>query len=516
MAAKFTARKSNPPTEPKPADAKPTVLTAPVVEKLPEPTSEKAPSPSAPEAPRPSGSLVGLSVGPSKDGAALILACPAGDKAQALLDAAVAVAADGATMVREIERLPGQGREARVVAYSTTEAASAALAKLRAEGADGAEAPKPAAEAPRPESQPEQPALPDSGEIHPEMVGLVGVDPACHGKEHRLYDPRAAQPADPALVESILLQRDGSSERLGVLQPVLLWCDPALGGRALVVAGRRRTVALRAANKQLPAGEKALRLPYRLLKASNLDEAALVAENELRIATTMRAKAERARDMEARGWKAPAICAAFGLKNNRETLSSWRHYLAAPKSAYDAEDAGLLTSSAVAVVGKEHARALAAPEAERPKLLANAQKLLADALKPAPLASAPVANPAPTAPATKPSASPAPTMTSEKPQPKPAKVEEPPAKPTRPAPKPAKPSSSKALKKSASKAKGNVVIEPGDLRNMAESEHMEGVDPLAAMVIRCLAARNVEDMAKAASRVRGLKALLQSVGILPE
>ena len=143
--------------------------------------------------------------------------------------------------------------------------------------------------------------------VDPFVLFLVGADRRPDGRfdgpEHPLFDERALEPPDEALVASIMA--------VGVLEPIIFRNN---GDRPEIVFGRRRTVAAREASKRLQAaGHSSLLIGAIHRRGSDaVTIESSVAENEIRRGDTPLLRARKAQRMIARGMDEGTIARAFG------------------------------------------------------------------------------------------------------------------------------------------------------------------------------------------------------------
>lgn len=144
--------------------------------------------------------------------------------------------------------------------------------------------------------------------VDPTRLVLVGRDErddgAIDGAEHPLYQERAQGVADEALVRSIM--------RVGVIEPIIFRNN---AGEPEVVAGRRRVIAAREANRRLDeAGQPAVLVPA-IHRASDDKTAAevVVAENEIRKDLDPLTRARQAQRWISRGYEVREIAPWFGV-----------------------------------------------------------------------------------------------------------------------------------------------------------------------------------------------------------
>lgn len=160
-------------------------------------------------------------------------------------------------------------------------------------------------------------------------------------KDGALYDERAQAEPDEAMVRNVMA--------LGVLEPVLVRKD---GACVVVIAGRRRTLAAREANRRLKAqGAEPLRLPVMVKRGSD-GEAALmmVAENEHRADDAPLAKARKAERLARLGRSDDEIACAFGVSVS--ALKGWQRLLECCDAVQKAVEQGKIAASAAVALSK--------------------------------------------------------------------------------------------------------------------------------------------------------------------
>jgi ParB family chromosome partitioning protein len=153
----------------------------------------------------------------------------------------------------------------------------------------------------------------DAFRMEPEQLVIIGLD-TDDGSEHPFYDERVKLPLDEAFVQNVMLN--------GVIMPIKVTKDP--DGRVLVVAGRRRVMAAREANKRLKAEGRPLVL-VPMLSPSRGEQSSMVgamlSENEYRQDDPPLLKARKAARFMASGHSEAEACTTFGV--TRVTMSAW-------------------------------------------------------------------------------------------------------------------------------------------------------------------------------------------------
>jgi len=133
-------------------------------------------------------------------------------------------------------------------------------------------------------------------------------------REHPLFDPRGLEPPDPELVAGIKFR--------GVLEPVVIISDRDTG-KPIVVAGRRRVLAARQANKELKReGQTPKKIPAVQRKENEREAVAiLIMENAQRKDPDLLASAELARRAMTLGYSEEDVGVMFG--RGAHTISQW-------------------------------------------------------------------------------------------------------------------------------------------------------------------------------------------------
>lgn len=172
----------------------------------------------------------------------------------------------------------------------------------------------------------------------PDDLVIVGLDTS-DGPEHPLFDERAKLPVSEAFVKNVCVH--------GVLEPVLVRKD---GGRVLVVAGRQRVKAARAANVLLrDEGSEAIEVPVMLRRGGDAVMAGvMISENEVRCADELATKLKKLERLVAQGWHEDDLAVAFGV--SAQTVRSWLSLTEASKEVKTAVSAGLLSATAGAKI----------------------------------------------------------------------------------------------------------------------------------------------------------------------
>jgi len=149
--------------------------------------------------------------------------------------------------------------------------------------------------------------------MDPDDLVIIGLDTEHRDGDHPLYDPRAFKETSDRMVKNILLY--------GVQENVLVRRE---GGKALVVAGRQRVKAARAAKKiqQSAGAEHHVKVPVTEVHGDDKHiYGIMVTENELRSDDDILDKALKAARMLAMGMDDDEICLSFG--RSKHTIEQW-------------------------------------------------------------------------------------------------------------------------------------------------------------------------------------------------
>lgn len=169
-------------------------------------------------------------------------------------------------------------------------------------------------------------------------------------KSDPLYDERVTMPLDQALVANIA--------HFGVLEPVLCTKRGTREdgtSRILVVAGRQRVRAARAANEELKArGEAQVMVPVIMKRAEDSELASIaVSENEQRTADNPIVKARKMQRLIDLGRSVKDVCLAFGC--SEVYAKAQLKLLETDKSVQKALEKGTITRvSALEIVKLPH------------------------------------------------------------------------------------------------------------------------------------------------------------------
>lgn len=176
--------------------------------------------------------------------------------------------------------------------------------------------------------------------MEPEDVCVIGHD-TDDGPEHPLYDERVKHPLDEGMIVNIMYQ--------GVLEPILIRKD---GEVPEVVAGRRRTLHAREANRRLrEQGKATVKIPAIARKGSDKDMAGImISENEIRRDDGPLAKARKAAWLEDQGNDAEEIAVIFGV--TPQAVKNWLALRECDDVVLQAVEDGLLSATAAAKLAK--------------------------------------------------------------------------------------------------------------------------------------------------------------------
>src|SRR5580658_9498251 len=171
------------------------------------------------------------------------------------------------------------------------------------------------------------------------------------GKDDLLYDARAEESFDEDLVLNMLHRPDGKPP-LGVIEPVIVRRNPE-SGKVEVVAGRRRVLAAREANRRFKSmGLSPIRVPAwikRLDESSTL--AALVSENEHRLADSPLNRAKKLQRYINLGHGEKEAAVLFGV--SEATVRNMLLVLDAPAAVRHALEAGKIAATAAYQLARE-------------------------------------------------------------------------------------------------------------------------------------------------------------------
>lgn len=170
--------------------------------------------------------------------------------------------------------------------------------------------------------------------MDPNDLIVIGLDSE-DGPEHPLYDERVKLPLEESMVLNIMVH--------GVLEPVLVRKN---GDEAEVVAGRRRVLHAREANKRLKKeGSEEIRVPVMVRKG---DDASLmgvaISENEIRRDDNPSTKAAKLMRYIATGRTEQEAAVAFGV--SLQTIKNWSRMADLDPKVLKAVDSGKIPASA--------------------------------------------------------------------------------------------------------------------------------------------------------------------------
>ncbi len=158
-------------------------------------------------------------------------------------------------------------------------------------------------------------------------------------KTHHLYDARGMGEPDDALVRNI--------QAVGIIEPVVVTRSD--GDLPLVIAGRRRVLAAREANKRFEADGVKQRIKVPAILRAKTDKAPLlfsimVSENELREDDGPMARAQKAQRLIDLGGNTSDCALVFGVSTG--TVDNWLRLLDASPKVRKAIDAGTIPPTA--------------------------------------------------------------------------------------------------------------------------------------------------------------------------
>jgi ParB family transcriptional regulator, chromosome partitioning protein len=173
--------------------------------------------------------------------------------------------------------------------------------------------------------------------MDPDKVVLV------ENEKSPLYDERVKAPFKEELVQNILYMPDGATPQ-GILEPVIGRRNNENGDIEIVI-GRKRTKALREANRRLvKQGAPPLRLPVWIRRSNDSRAlAALISENELRDEDTPQNRARKAQRLKDLGHADDEIAKVLGT--SEATVKNMLRALDAPAVVRAAWDAGKISVS---------------------------------------------------------------------------------------------------------------------------------------------------------------------------
>lgn len=177
--------------------------------------------------------------------------------------------------------------------------------------------------------------------VSPEKLVLIGLDTEDR-EEHPLYDERVFLPDDENLMKNIMVY--------GILQPIRVRKE---GGRILVVDGRQRVKAARAAAKlQGEAGEVSVRVPTLEVKGADdkMVTGIMISTNEQRQADDALTRAFKAVRMLQQTGDMDAVCIAFGRTS--VTINNWLKLAEARPEVHEALKAKKIATQAAIEIAR--------------------------------------------------------------------------------------------------------------------------------------------------------------------
>lgn len=170
--------------------------------------------------------------------------------------------------------------------------------------------------------------------MDPNDLTVIGFDTK-DGPEHPLYDPRVLEPLDEHMVLNIM--------EFGVLETVIVRKN---GDTVEVVAGRRRVLHCREANKRLAKqGSEEHHVPCMLRKGDNGKVMGVyISENEIRKDDSLTAKAAKLERYLETGKTEEEASVAFGV--SVQSIRNWRKISDLDSSVVKAVESGKIKASA--------------------------------------------------------------------------------------------------------------------------------------------------------------------------
>jgi ParB family chromosome partitioning protein len=170
--------------------------------------------------------------------------------------------------------------------------------------------------------------------MDPDDLVVIGYDTK-DGPEHPLYDERVRMSLEESMVLNIMVH--------GVLEPVLVRKN---GDTAEVIAGRRRVLHAREANKRLKKeGSEEVRVPVMVKKGQDsVLMGVAISENEIRRDDNPSTKAEKLLRYLATGRSEREASIAFGV--SIQTIKNWGRMHDLDNKVIKAIDAGDIPASA--------------------------------------------------------------------------------------------------------------------------------------------------------------------------
>jgi len=176
--------------------------------------------------------------------------------------------------------------------------------------------------------------------MDPDDIVVVGAD-TNDGPDHPLYDERVKLPLDEGMVLNIMYQ--------GVLQPIVVRKD---GGDPQAVAGRRRTLHAREANRRLKKqGKEAVKVPALNRRGSDKDMLGImISENEIRRDDSPLTKARKVQKLLDMGATEAECATIFGV--TKKSIDNWTRLLDCDDKVVKAVESNKISASAAAKLSK--------------------------------------------------------------------------------------------------------------------------------------------------------------------
>lgn len=185
-----------------------------------------------------------------------------------------------------------------------------------------------------------------SGESPTRAKGeLAWFDPAdvvlMTDEAHPLYDPRAVEPPDSTLVES-MLSLASNDEPMGVLEPVLGYVNDE--DQVIIIDGRRRTTAAREANKRLK-GKYTILLPVLPREGSADDLFEVMLGTFIRKDDSPLEKARKAGTLLGKGRDVKQVAAVMGC--TAQTIRNFKQLLSCTPQVQKAVEKGQIGATII-------------------------------------------------------------------------------------------------------------------------------------------------------------------------
>lgn len=176
--------------------------------------------------------------------------------------------------------------------------------------------------------------------LAPEEVVVIGLDTS-NGPEHPLWDERIKMPLQEEMIVSIMRQ--------GVHTPIRVRKN---GDKAEVVAGRRRVIHAREANRRLrEQGKPPVSIPALVDRGEDLEQAGrALEENELRAGDPLMVKAQKAQRYLNMGGSIDDAAIHFGV--SKTALQNWLALLDVDTSVKKAVAKGEISESAASKLAR--------------------------------------------------------------------------------------------------------------------------------------------------------------------